>query len=139
MDESVTRRKKRAITHTPDTSEAAGTGELQIVSSFVGQAVTPSNIFGVLFPNRSFPLDASNFNQVDSQRWLLDMDIFVGQLLVSCSSRLCISTFCLFNLSNVKLNDLRLLESYTCTPVAASGFQCARRGSKSAFVAHFAW
>lgn len=54
-------------------------GKLEIVSSFVGKAVTPTNIFGVLFPNRSFPLDSSNFNQVDTHKWLLDMDIFVGE------------------------------------------------------------
>lgn len=75
VDESVVRRKKRAISHTSD--ERAG--RLEIVSSFVGQAIVPTHVFGVLFPNRSYPLDSSNFTQVDSQKWLLNMDIFVGE------------------------------------------------------------
>lgn len=79
VDESVSRRKKRAVSHMPDEGGAAVPGKLEIISSFVGQAVTPTNIFGVLFPNRSFPLDSSNFNQVDTHKWLLDMDIFVGE------------------------------------------------------------
>ncbi|XP_024369336.1 protein OPI10 homolog [Physcomitrium patens] len=77
VDEAV-RRKKRAIMHTP-ASDAERPGQLEIVSSFVGQAIIPTNIFGVLFPNRSYPLDASNFTQVDTQKWLLNMDIFVGE------------------------------------------------------------
>lgn len=79
VDESVSRRKKRAVSHMPDEGGAAVPGKLEIISSFVGHAVTPTNIFGVLFPNRSFPLDSSNFNQVDTHKWLLDMDIFVGE------------------------------------------------------------
>jgi len=76
VDESVVRRKKRAISHTSD--ERAG--PLEIVSgTFVGQAIVPTHVFGVLFPNRSYPLDSSNFTQVDSQKWLLNMDIFVGE------------------------------------------------------------
>lgn len=81
VDESVVRRKRRAITNTSD-SDALRPGQLEIVPSFVGQAITPTNIFGVLFPNRSYPLDASNFTQVDSQKWLLNMDIFVGEFTV---------------------------------------------------------
>ncbi|KAG0579884.1 hypothetical protein M758_4G133200 [Ceratodon purpureus] len=76
VDESVVRRKKRAVSHTSDTERP---GQLEIVSSFVGQAIVPTNIFGVLFPNRSYPLDSSNFTQVGTQKWLLNMDIFVGE------------------------------------------------------------
>eukprot|EP00850_Spirogloea_muscicola_P012063 SM000077S21537 [mRNA] locus=s77:55244:56418:- [translate_table: standard] len=36
-------------------------------------------MFGVLFPNRSFPLDASRFAQVGAARWLLDMSSLVGE------------------------------------------------------------
>jgi hypothetical protein len=80
-DESVVRRKKRAVSHSSDTV-GERPGQLEIVSSFVGQAIVPTNIFGVLFPNRSYPLDSSNFTQVDTQKWLLNMDIFVGELVV---------------------------------------------------------
>jgi hypothetical protein len=36
-------------------------------------------MFGVLFPNRSFPLGITTFNQVDDHRWILDMNYFVGR------------------------------------------------------------
>ncbi|XP_024387247.1 protein OPI10 homolog [Physcomitrium patens] len=78
VDESVVRRKKRAIPRTSE-SDADRAGPSEIVPSFVGQAIIPTNIFGVLFPNRSYPLDASNFTQVDTHKWLLNMDIFVGE------------------------------------------------------------
>ena len=80
MDESVVRRKKRAISHTSDVA-VEKPGQYEIVPSFVGQAIVPTNIFGVLFPNRSYPLDASNFTQVESQKWLLSMDIFLGEFV----------------------------------------------------------
>lgn len=44
-------------------------------------------MFGVLFPNRSFPLDITTFVQVDDHRWLLDMNYFVGKLYWSTRGR----------------------------------------------------
>lgn len=100
VDESVVRRKRRAITHTSDGDAARPGRQLEIVPSFVGQAITPTNIFGVLFPNRSYPLDASNFTQVDSQKWLLNMDIFVGEFAV-------VHQICVEVVQSVSVSNLR--------------------------------
>ncbi|KAL8161173.1 hypothetical protein V2J09_012662 [Rumex salicifolius] len=35
-------------------------------------------MFGVIFPNRSFPMDISAFSQIDTTHWILDMNTFVG-------------------------------------------------------------
>lgn len=37
-----------------------------------------SKMFGVVFPNRSFPMDISAFSQIDTFHWVLDMNTFVG-------------------------------------------------------------
>eukprot|EP01018_Ginkgo_biloba_P034904 Gb_22551 [translate_table: standard] len=37
-------------------------------------------MFGVVFPNRSFPMDVSSFTQIDTFHWILDMNTFVGSL-----------------------------------------------------------
>ncbi len=42
-------------------------------------------MFGVLFPNRSFPLDITTFTQVDDHRWILDMNYFVGKKSLTLS------------------------------------------------------
>lgn len=36
-------------------------------------------MFGVVFPNRSFPIDISTFAQIDTLHWILDMNTFVGK------------------------------------------------------------
>lgn len=36
-------------------------------------------MFGVVFPNRSFPMDISTFAQIDTFHWILDMNTFVGK------------------------------------------------------------
>ena len=36
-------------------------------------------MFGVVFPNRSFPIDISTFTQIDTFHWVLDMKFFVGK------------------------------------------------------------
>lgn len=36
-------------------------------------------MFGVVFPNRSFPIDISTFSQIDTFHWILDMNTFVGK------------------------------------------------------------
>lgn len=38
------------------------------------------NMFGVVFPNRSFPMDISTFAQIDTFHWVLDMNTFVGNI-----------------------------------------------------------
>lgn len=36
-------------------------------------------MFGVVFPNRSYPMDISAFAQIDTFHWILDMNTFVGK------------------------------------------------------------
>ncbi|XP_010936851.1 uncharacterized protein [Elaeis guineensis] len=36
-------------------------------------------MFGVVFPDRSYPMDPSSFAQIDPLHWLLDMKTFVGE------------------------------------------------------------
>ncbi|KAJ0711686.1 putative OPI10 family protein [Helianthus annuus] len=43
-------------------------------------------MFGVVFPNRSFPIDISTFNQIDTFHWLLDMNTFVAVYIQSPGS-----------------------------------------------------
>lgn len=67
--ESSHRRKRRAH---------VGTSE-NLVASYCGIETSSAKLFGVLFPNRSYPMDASNFTQIDSTHWVLDMSVFVGE------------------------------------------------------------
>ncbi|KAG5547645.1 hypothetical protein RHGRI_013366 [Rhododendron griersonianum] len=43
-------------------------------------------MFGVVFPNRSFPMDISSFTQIDPTHWLLDMNTFVVTLTAADSA-----------------------------------------------------
>jgi hypothetical protein len=38
-----------------------------------------ASLFHVYFPGKSFELDSSRFVQVDTQRWVMDMSIYVGE------------------------------------------------------------
>ncbi|BFI25384.1 protein Hikeshi [Marchantia polymorpha subsp. ruderalis] len=90
--DELNRRKKRAISieqSEPNAMavEAADSRSMAIepshielqIPTFVGNEVAGSTVFGFLFPNRSFPLNASNCCRVNSHAWELDMTIFVGE------------------------------------------------------------
>lgn len=78
-DESLQRRKKRACSVPTDEEGDAGSSELNIVGSFCGRESIYSRAFSFLFPNRSYPMDASNCVQIDTTHWVLDMSVFVGE------------------------------------------------------------
>eukprot|EP00250_Pteridium_aquilinum_P018228 c23995_g1_i1 orf=231-1013(+) len=77
LDESTSEasmRRKRRVDECISTTE-----DLNVVASFCGRESNSARLFGVLFPSRSYPLDVSNFTQMDQTHWVLDMSIFVGE------------------------------------------------------------
>ncbi|KAL8231806.1 hypothetical protein R6Q57_001584 [Mikania cordata] len=67
-------------------------------------------MFGVVFPNRSFPIDISTFTQIDTFHWLLDMNTFVGESYDS------IREVCIFLLNNFTLPADKALAVYIQSP-----------------------
>ncbi|KAL1823458.1 hypothetical protein ACET3Z_010236 [Daucus carota] len=67
-------------------------------------------MFGVVFPNRSFPMDISTFNQIDTFHWILDMNHFVGEAYDS------INEVCIFLLNNFTLPPDKALAVYIQSP-----------------------
>lgn len=76
-------------------------------------------MFGVLFPNRSFPLGVATFNQVDDHRWILDMNYFVGEAYDQ------VKEMCIFLLNEMALPAGKALAVYVQTP----GSQFEYRGA----------
>eukprot|EP00850_Spirogloea_muscicola_P007765 SM000040S14777 [mRNA] locus=s40:281728:282832:- [translate_table: standard] len=70
-------------------------------------------MFGVVFPNRSFPLDASRFAQVGAARWLLDMRSLVGDGYEQ------VREVCLFLLADGSLPLEQALALYVAAPASA--------------------
>uniref|UniRef100_A0A1J3GCE4 Protein Hikeshi n=2 Tax=Noccaea caerulescens TaxID=107243 RepID=A0A1J3GCE4_NOCCA len=71
-------------------------------------------MFGVVFPNRSFPIDISTFAQIDTHHWVLDMNHFVGEAYDQ------IGEMCIFLLNNFTLPPDKALAVYLQSP--GSGF-----------------
>lgn len=67
-------------------------------------------MFGVVFPNRSFPMDISSFTQIDPTHWLLDMNTFVGEAYDS------IRELCIFLLNGLTLPPDKALAVYIQSP-----------------------
>lgn len=67
-------------------------------------------MFGVVFPNRSFPLDISAFSQIDTFHWILDMNTFVGEAYDS------VKEICIFLLNNFTLPPDKALAVYIQSP-----------------------
>ncbi|CAI5483923.1 unnamed protein product, partial [Closterium sp. Yama58-4] len=67
-------------------------------------------MFGVLFPNRSFPLDVSRFKQVDTFHWVLEMNMFVGDAYDQ------VKEICIFLLSEAALPPGQALAVYVQAP-----------------------
>ena len=86
LDESISdssiRRKRRANVRNISNIETCSEDK-DIVVSFCGRDSLSARLFGVVFPCRSYPLDASNFMQMDATHWVLDMSIFVGVFFTS--------------------------------------------------------
>ncbi|EXC25191.1 hypothetical protein L484_013280 [Morus notabilis] len=67
-------------------------------------------MFGVVFPNRSFPMDISAFSQIDTFHWLLDMNTFVGDAYDQ------VREICIFLLNNFTLPPDKALAVYAQSP-----------------------
>ncbi|XP_057501694.1 protein OPI10 homolog [Actinidia eriantha] len=67
-------------------------------------------MFGVVFPNRSFPMDISSFTQIDATHWILDMNTFVGEAYDS------IREVCIFLLNGLSLPPEKALAVYIQSP-----------------------
>ncbi|CAM8893111.1 unnamed protein product [Rhodiola kirilowii] len=67
-------------------------------------------MFGVLFPNRSFPMDISTFSQIDTFHWILDMNTFVGEAYDQ------VSEICIFLLNSFTLPPDKALAVYIQSP-----------------------
>ncbi|KAF6168569.1 hypothetical protein GIB67_005181 [Kingdonia uniflora] len=67
-------------------------------------------MFGVVFPNRSFPIDISTFSQVDTFHWILDMNTFVGEAYDQ------IREICIFLLNGFTLPADKALAVYIQSP-----------------------
>ncbi|KGN57715.1 protein OPI10 homolog [Cucumis sativus] len=67
-------------------------------------------MFGVVFPNRSFPMDISAFSQIDTFHWVLDMNTFVGEAYDQ------IREICIFLLNNFTLPPDKALAVYIQSP-----------------------
>ncbi|KAF9623460.1 hypothetical protein IFM89_003044 [Coptis chinensis] len=67
-------------------------------------------MFGVVFPNRSFPIDISTFSQIDTFHWVLDMNTFVGEAYDE------IKEMCIFLLNNFTLPPEKALAIYLQSP-----------------------
>ncbi|KAM1011917.1 hypothetical protein FF1_047058 [Malus domestica] len=73
-------------------------------------------MFGVVFPNRSFPMDISSFSQIDTFHWILDMNTFVGEEYDQ------VRELCIFLLNNFTLPPDKALAVYIQSPGSAFFF-----------------
>ncbi|KAL8532302.1 hypothetical protein ACS0TY_008775 [Phlomoides rotata] len=90
-------------------------------------------MFGVVFPNRSFPLDISTFTQIDTTHWLLDMNHFVGESYDS------IREICIFLLNNYALPPDKALALYIQSPGSNFLFCGAVTLSRPSAVLSLSW
>ncbi|OIW02635.1 hypothetical protein TanjilG_24086 [Lupinus angustifolius] len=67
-------------------------------------------MFGVVFPNRSFPMDISSFSQIDTFHWILDMNTFVGEAYDQ------VREICIFLLNSFTLPPDKALAVYIQSP-----------------------
>ncbi|EFJ06994.1 hypothetical protein SELMODRAFT_134406 [Selaginella moellendorffii] len=67
-------------------------------------------MFGVVFPNRSFPMDAASFQQIDIAHWVLDMSVFLGEGYEE------VKEMCIFLLNELSLPPEKALAVYVQSP-----------------------
>ncbi|KAF7816309.1 protein OPI10-like protein [Senna tora] len=90
-------------------------------------------MFGVVFPNRSFPIDISTFSQIDTLHWLLDMNHFVGEAYDQ------IREVCIFLLNNFTLPPDKALAVYIQSPGSPFVFCGAVTVSRPSAVLSLPW
>ncbi|CAM6081851.1 unnamed protein product [Calypogeia fissa] len=90
-------------------------------------------MFGVLFPNRSFPLDITTFLQVDDHRWLLDMNYFVGEAYDQ------VKDICIFLLNDQILPADKALAVYVQSPGSSFEYRGAVHNACPSAVIPLLW
>ncbi|PON82272.1 OPI10 family [Trema orientale] len=90
-------------------------------------------MFGVVFPNRSFPMDISAFTQIDTFHWILDMNTFVGEAYDQ------VHELCIFLLNSFTLPPDKALAVYVQSPGSAFVFCGAVTLTRPSAVLTLAW
>ncbi|KAJ9187780.1 hypothetical protein P3X46_003200 [Hevea brasiliensis] len=90
-------------------------------------------MFGVVFPNRSFPMDISTFSQIDTFHWILDMNTFVGEAYDQ------IREVCIFLLNSFSLPPEKALAVYIQSPGSPFQFCGAVTLSRPSAVLSLNW
>ena len=90
-------------------------------------------MFGVVFPNRSFPMDISAFSQIDTFHWILDMNTFVGEAYDQ------VRELCIFLLNNFTLPPDKALAVYVQSPGSPFVFCGAITLTRPSAVLTLAW
>ncbi|XP_050270088.1 protein OPI10 homolog [Quercus robur] len=90
-------------------------------------------MFGVVFPNRSFPMDISSFSQIDTFHWVLDMNTFVGEAYDQ------VRELCIFLLNSFTLPPDKALAVYIQAPGSAFQFCGAVTLARPSAVLSLAW
>ncbi|KAI3880852.1 hypothetical protein MKW98_002739 [Papaver atlanticum] len=90
-------------------------------------------MFGVVFPNRSFPMDISTFSQIDTFHWILDMNTFVGEAYDD------IREICIFLLNGLSLPPDKALAVYIQSPGSPFVFCGAITVSRPSAVFSLSW
>ncbi|RDX73616.1 Protein Hikeshi, partial [Mucuna pruriens] len=91
------------------------------------------NMFGVVFPNRSFPMDISTFAQIDTFHWVLDMNTFVGEAYDQ------VRELCIFLLNSFTLPPEKALAVYIQSPGSPFVFCGAVTVARPSAVLTLAW
>ncbi|RZB70078.1 Protein Hikeshi isoform A [Glycine soja] len=90
-------------------------------------------MFGVVFPNRSFPMEISTFAQIDTFHWVLDMNTFVGEAYDQ------VRELCIFLLNGFTLPPEKALAVYIQSPGSPFVFCGAVTGARPSAVLTLAW
>ncbi|KAG7036752.1 Protein Hikeshi [Cucurbita argyrosperma subsp. argyrosperma] len=93
-------------------------------------------MFGVVFPNRSFPMDISAFSQIDTFHWVLDMNTFVDcSVSIFISKSLSESIIILLGEAYDQIREMCifLLNNFTLPPDKALAVYIQSPGSQFLF------
>ncbi|XP_010032742.2 LOW QUALITY PROTEIN: protein OPI10 homolog [Eucalyptus grandis] len=90
-------------------------------------------MFGVVFPDRSFPIDISAFAQIDTFHWVLDMNTFVGEAYDQ------VREMCIFLLNGFALPPDKALAVYVQSPGSPFVYCGAVTVSRPSAVLPLAW
>ncbi|XP_039144943.1 protein OPI10 homolog [Dioscorea cayenensis subsp. rotundata] len=90
-------------------------------------------MFGVVFPELSFPMDISSFSQIDPFHWLLDLSSMAGEAYHS------VKELCIFLLNPNSLPAGKALAVYAQPPSGPFLFCGALHGSRPSALLRLPW